>query len=69
MGGRGEALPRSIDAAFFRANCAGRTSKMILEGAFGVSDAATVSALAAKKEARFLELVVSRRTYPLSRAT
>ena len=57
LGGDGSALPATIDEAFFKANCAGRTSKMILEGAFGVTDPELVAALAAKKEARFLELV------------
>lgn len=57
LGGDGSALPARIDQAFFKANCAGRTSKMILEGAFGVTDPELVAALAAKKEARFLELV------------
>lgn len=53
----GARFPSSIDEMFFKANCAGRTSQMILEGAFGVTDPELIAALAAKKEARFLELV------------
>ena len=53
----GARFPSSIDETFFKANCAGRTSQMVLEGAFGVTDPELIAALAAKKEARFLELV------------
>lgn len=52
-----DSFPSSIDEAFFKVNCAGRTTKMILEEAFGVSEPELIAALAAKKEARFLELV------------
>ena len=52
-----DSFPSSIDEAFFKANCAGRTSSMILQGAFGVTEPELIAALAAKKEARFLELV------------
>ena len=50
-------LGSKLDAAFFSQHCAGRTSKMILEGVFGITEPEHLARLTAKKEQRFIELV------------